>query len=131
MTFRGHAIECRVLAEDPAQEFRPATGTIEKLHFGLGPGIRVETHIYSGYQIPATYDSLLAKIISWGLTRAESISRMRRAVHETVIEGIPTTLPWHLKVLQESDFLKGRYTTHYVPSHRQLQERAPVVSDAG
>ena len=131
VTFRGHAIECRVLAEDPAQEFRPATGTIEKLHFGLGPGIRVETHIYSGYQIPATYDSLLAKIISWGLTRAESISRMRRAVHETVIEGIPTTLPWHLKVLQESDFLKGRYTTHYVPSHRQLQERAPVVSDAG
>ncbi len=127
VTFRGHAIECRVLAEDASLDFRPATGTIQRLHFGLGPGIRIETHIYSGYQIPATYDSLLAKIISWGLTRQESISRMIRAIRETVIEGIPTTLSWHEKVLQEPDFLKGLYTTHYVAAHRQLQDVRPVA----
>ena len=129
ITFRGHAIECRVLAEDASLDFRPATGTIENLHFGLGPGIRIETHIYSGYQIPATYDSLLAKFISWGLTRAESISRMRRAINETVIEGVPTTLPWHARVLAEPDFIRGVYTTHYVPDHRFLQERPAAARE--
>jgi len=127
VTFRGHSIECRALAEDATLDFRPCTGTIQNLHFGLGPGIRVETHIYSGYQIPATYDSLLAKFISWGLTRAESISRMRRAIRETVIEGLPTTLPWHSQVLVEPDFVRGTYTTHYVAEHRRLQDPAPAT----
>ncbi|MBI4178526.1 acetyl-CoA carboxylase biotin carboxylase subunit [bacterium] len=118
VTFRGHSIECRILAEDASHDFRPSTGVIENLHFGLGPGIRIETHIYSGYQIPATYDSLLAKMVSWGLTRHEAIVRMRRAIRETVIEGVPTTLDWHTRVLDEEDFVRGRYTTHYVQEHR-------------
>lgn len=130
VTFRGHAIECRILAEDASLDFRPATGAVERLHFGLGPGIRIETHIYSGYQVPATYDSLLAKLISWGLTRHEAIVRMRRAIRETVIEGIPTTLAWHARVLEEEDFIKGLYTTHYVPSHRHLQERSSAMREA-
>ena len=131
VTFRGHAIECRVLAEDAGLDFRPCTGTIRNLHFGLGPGIRIETHIYSGYQIPATYDSLLAKFVSWGLTRHEAITRMRRAILETVIEGVPTTLPWHARVLADPDFVKGLYTTHYVPTHRHLQEKLTSPAESG
>jgi acetyl-CoA carboxylase biotin carboxylase subunit len=110
----GHAIECRVNAEDPDHGFRPSPGTISYLHMPGGPGVRVDSHVYSGYNIPPHYDSMIGKIITFGADRAEAISRMRRALGETIIEGIETTIPFHLRVMADSHFRKGDYDTGYV-----------------
>lgn len=110
----GHAIECRINAEDTEHNFRPAPGTITAFHMPGGPGIRVDTHAYAGYRIPPYYDSLLAKLIAYGSTRDEAIVRMVRGLQEFVIEGIPTTIPFHLKALQHSDFREGRISTDFV-----------------
>ncbi|MCZ6634063.1 MAG: acetyl-CoA carboxylase biotin carboxylase subunit [bacterium] len=114
LKFRGHAIECRINAEDPALNFRPSPGTVTSFHMPGGPGIRIDTHTYAGYHVPSHYDSLLAKLIAYGETREEAIVRMIRALDEFVIEGIPTTIPFHLKALKHPDFVSGQITTDFV-----------------
>lgn len=109
----GHAIECRVNAESGA-DFRPATGTVTDMHLPGGPGIRVDTHLFSGYNLPAHYDSLVAKLMAWGADREEAIDRMRRALDETVIKGIPTTLSYLRGVMRDPAFIAGGVHTDYV-----------------
>jgi acetyl-CoA carboxylase, biotin carboxylase subunit len=123
----GHAIECRVNAET-GRDFRPVTGTIEELMLPGGPGIRVDTHAYPGYTIPAHYDSLLVKIMAHGRDRNESMARMRRALQETVINGLGTTLPYLNDVLRDPVFCSGRVYTDYVASNgnRPDQEKHAV-----
>jgi acetyl-CoA carboxylase biotin carboxylase subunit len=113
----GHAIECRVNAESGA-DFRPATGTVTTMHLAGGPGIRVDTHLFAGYNLPAHYDSLVAKIMAWGGDRNEAIDRMRRALDETSIEGIPTTLPYLRVVVRDGAFVAGGVHTSYVSDFR-------------
>ncbi|MBI2080777.1 MAG: acetyl-CoA carboxylase biotin carboxylase subunit [candidate division NC10 bacterium] len=110
---RGHAIECRVNAEDP-EEFLPSPGKIAALRLPGGPGVRVDTHAYAGYTIPPYYDSLVAKLIVRGQDRAESLSRMRRALHEFLVQGIKTTIPFHLRVMDHPDFVKGAVSTNFL-----------------
>ncbi|RPH94604.1 acetyl-CoA carboxylase biotin carboxylase subunit [candidate division KSB1 bacterium] len=105
--FEGHAIECRINAEDPKRSFMPCPGTITALNIPGGPGIRVDTHVYQGYTIPPFYDSLLAKLIAFGRDRAEALARMRRALEEFVVEGVHTTIPFHLKVIERKEFITG------------------------
>ncbi len=114
---RGHAIEFRITAEDPALDFRPQTGTIEEYLPPSGPGVRVDSHLYRGYEVPPHYDSLLAKLIVWAPTRAEAIARGRRALNEFVIEGVPTTIPFHLKMLDNPVFQRGEVYTNYLAEH--------------
>lgn len=109
----GHAIECRVTAES-GRDFRPATGTVEDLLLPGGPGIRVDTHIYSGYKVPPHYDSLLAKVMAYGRDRCESIARMRRALDETNLGGVPNTLDTLREILHETAFVEGRTYTDYL-----------------
>jgi acetyl-CoA carboxylase biotin carboxylase subunit len=116
LKLRGHAIECRINAEDPDKDFRPSPGRVDYLHFPGGPGVRVDSHIYAGYRIPPMYDSLIAKIITWGHDRPEALSRMRRALGETLIEGISTTIPFQMKVLADRNFIAGRFDTSFVAS---------------
>jgi len=110
----GSSIECRINAEDPDENFAPCPGKITALHFPGGPGVRVDTHIFSGYSIPAAYDSLLAKLITWGRDRNEAIRRMRRALEEFVIEGIKTTIPFHQLIIENEQFQRGQFYTNFV-----------------
>lgn len=112
--FRGHALECRINAEDPRHGFRPSAGTITGFTPPGGPGIRVDTHCYTGYTVPHNYDSLIAKVIAWGLDRDEAIMRMRRALLEFEVEGIRTTIPFHLRVLDNAFFRRGEVYTNFV-----------------
>jgi acetyl-CoA carboxylase biotin carboxylase subunit len=116
----GHAIEFRINAEDPHHNFWPSPGTITALSLPGGPGVRVDTHIFVGYTVPPNYDSLIAKLIVWGATRAEAIARGRRALDELVIEGIKTTTSFHRSVLDEKDFIAGEASTDYIPTHEGL-----------
>jgi acetyl-CoA carboxylase, biotin carboxylase subunit len=111
----GHAIEVRVTAEDPDHDFRPSAGTVTDVHWPGGPGIRVDSHVYAGYRIPPYYDSLIAKIIAWAPTRDEAIARMERALRETVIEGVKTTIPFHLRVLDNAFYKRGAVYTNFIP----------------
>jgi acetyl-CoA carboxylase, biotin carboxylase subunit len=110
----GHAIEVRITAEDPDHDFRPSAGVITDVHWPGGPGIRVDSHIYAGYRIPTYYDSLIAKLIAWAPTREEAIARMQRALEETLIEGVKTTIPFHLKVLDNAFFKRGAVYTNFI-----------------
>ena len=110
----GHAIECRVNAEDPARDFAPDAGLVSEFVPPGGPGIRVDTHLFQGYRVPPFYDSLLAKVIAHGHDRGESVARMRRALEEFSIGGIKTSIPFHLKVLSDPVFLNGQADTTYV-----------------
>jgi acetyl-CoA carboxylase biotin carboxylase subunit len=111
---RGHAIECRINAEDADNGFAPCPGRVQHFHMPGGPGIRVDSHIYSGYQIPPFYDSLLAKIIAWGQNREVAIARMRRALFEMRVEGVRTTIPFHEKLLCNEQFRRGDVHTKFV-----------------
>ncbi len=111
----GHSIECRINAEDPDKNFMPTPGKISFLHLPGGPGIRVDSHIFAGYMIPPYYDSLIAKIISHGRNRTEAIDRMRRGLQEFYIEGVKTTVPFHLKVLADPEFIAGNLHTGFIP----------------
>ncbi len=115
----GHAIEVRVNAEDPDHDFRPSAGTVTDVHWPGGPGIRVDSHVYSGYRIPPNYDSLVAKIIAWAPTREEAIARMKRALTETVLEGIKTTIPFHLRVLDNAFYQRGAVYTTFIAKRMQ------------
>ncbi|MCL5021509.1 MAG: acetyl-CoA carboxylase biotin carboxylase subunit [Bacteroidetes bacterium] len=112
----GHAIECRINAEDPFRDFRPNPGTVTGFHTPGGYGVRTDTHAYAGYTIPPYYDSLIAKQIAFGATREECIDRMYRALEEFVVEGVATTIPFHLKVMKDARFRKGEFDTHFLDS---------------
>lgn len=109
-----HAIECRINAEDPLNDFRPSPGKITSFHSPKGHGVRVDTHVYSGYTVPPFYDSMIAKVICRARTREECIAKMRRALDEFVAEGIKTTIPFHQMLLRNEDFLAGNFTTKFV-----------------
>ena len=113
----GHAIEFRINAEDPAHDFRPNPGRIEQLILPGGLGVRVDTHCYPGYVVPPTYDSMIAKLVVWGDTRAEALARGRRALEEMTIEPIKTTIPFHRAVLEIEDFQSGDYATDFIETH--------------
>ena len=110
----GAAIECRINAEDPANDFRPSPGKISALNLPGGPGVRVDTHVYSGYEIPPFYDSMIAKLITYGKDRKEAIKIMQRALNEFLVEPIKTTVDFHKDVMVDSDFEKGDISTHFV-----------------
>jgi len=109
-----HAIECRINAEDPYNDFRPSPGKITTLHMPGGHGVRLDTHVYSGYSIPPNYDSMIAKLITTAQTRGEAISKMRRALDEFVIEGIKTTIPFHRQLMDDPRYIAGDYTTAFM-----------------
>ena len=111
-----HSIECRINAEDPYNDFRPSPGKITTLHFPGGHGIRLDTHVYSGYTIPPHYDSMIAKLITTAQSRQEAINKMRRALDEFVIEGVNTTIPFHRKLMDHPDYISGNYTTKFMES---------------
>jgi acetyl-CoA carboxylase biotin carboxylase subunit len=108
------AMECRINAEDPANGFRPSPGKITNLHFPGGHGVRIDSHVYSGYTIPPNYDSMIAKLIVSGQSREEVLTRMKRALQEFVIEGIKTTIPFHIKLMDDPGFKSGNFTTKYL-----------------
>ncbi|HWY98861.1 MAG TPA: acetyl-CoA carboxylase biotin carboxylase subunit, partial [Bacteroidia bacterium] len=109
---------CRINAEDPANNFRPSPGKILNFHVPGGHGIRVDTHVYAGYVIPPNYDSMIAKLITVAQSREEVIAKMKRALEEFVIEGIKTTIPFHLKLMENPRFLKGDYNTHFLEEEK-------------
>jgi acetyl-CoA carboxylase biotin carboxylase subunit len=109
-----HAIECRINAEDPYNDFRPSPGKITVLHTPGGHGVRVDSHVYAGYVIPPYYDSMIGKLITVAQTREEAINTMYRALSEYVIEGVKTTIPFHLQLMQNEDFRKGNFTTKFL-----------------
>jgi acetyl-CoA carboxylase biotin carboxylase subunit len=112
LRINGHSVEARINAEDPENNFAPSPGKIELLHKPGGPGVRVDTHIYQGYTIPPYYDSLIAKLITWGNDRNEAISRMKRALSEFVISGIKTNIGLHLEIMNRPEFLSGKFYTY-------------------
>jgi acetyl-CoA carboxylase biotin carboxylase subunit len=117
---RGHAIECRVNAEDPYRNFQPSPGLVTAYHPPGGPGVRVDTHIYAGYTVPPYYDSLLAKVIVHGNTRAEALARMRQALDSFIIEGVTTTIPFLSRLIAHPDFVAGRVDTKFLERHPEL-----------
>ncbi|MEZ0005481.1 acetyl-CoA carboxylase biotin carboxylase subunit [Flavobacterium sp. 28YEA47A] len=113
-----HAIECRINAEDPYNDFRPSPGKITTLHTPGGHGVRLDTHVYSGYTIPPNYDSMIAKLITTAQTREEAISKMKRALDEFVIEGIKTTIPFHRQLMDDPAYVEGDYTTKFMETFK-------------
>ncbi|WP_435416650.1 acetyl-CoA carboxylase biotin carboxylase subunit [Polaribacter aestuariivivens] len=109
-----HSIECRINAEDPHNNFRPAPGKITTLHTPGGHGVRMDTHVYAGYMIPPNYDSMIAKLIVTAQTREEAINKMKRALDEFVIEGVKTTVPFHRQLMDHPDYVSGNYTTKFM-----------------
>jgi acetyl-CoA carboxylase biotin carboxylase subunit len=118
--FEGHAIECRINAEDPFDDFKPSPGTLISFHLPGGLGVRIDTHCYAGYTVPPNYDSMIAKLIVHAPTRAEAIARMLRALNEFVIEGVKTTIPLHRRILAHPRFAKGDYSTKFLEQHPEL-----------
>ncbi|MCB9422193.1 MAG: acetyl-CoA carboxylase biotin carboxylase subunit [Ardenticatenaceae bacterium] len=114
---RGHAIECRIYAEDPANQFLPSIGQISYYQPPFGPSVRVDDGIESGSQVTPYYDPMLAKVITWGITRQEAVARMVRALRDTIVLGVTTNIPYLLAILQEADFLDGRTSTNYLAEH--------------
>ena len=112
-----HSIECRINAEDPSNNFRPSPGKITNLHLPGGHGVRVDTHVYGGYTISPNYDSMIAKIITTDRKRTEAINKMRRALDEFIIEGIKTTIPFHRKLMDDPNYIKGIYTTKFMEDY--------------
>jgi len=118
---QGHAIECRINAENWERNFMPSPGQINTVHVPGGPGIRVDTHIYSGYKIPPYYDSLVAKLIAHGGDRTESLQRLRRTLDEFVIEGVTTTIPFHRKLIEHKEFINGKFDTGFLERTNLLE----------
>ena len=111
----GHAIECRIIAEDPSNNFAPSVGTIQRLVMPGGIGVRLDTHIYGGYEIPPYYDAMLAKLIVWGKNRSEAIARMQRCLSEFEIEGVKTNITYQMEILSNPYFQKGELSTSFIP----------------
>jgi acetyl-CoA carboxylase biotin carboxylase subunit len=125
---RGHAIECRINAEDPERDFAPCPGTVTDFYVPGGPGIRVDTHVYSGYVIPPHYDSMIAKLLAHGNTRGEAISRMQRALEEFVIVGVATTIPFHRAMMRDVDFIAGTFDTGTLERKKKAHEALVAVT---
>lgn len=119
---RGHSIECRINAENPFKNFMPTPGKITSYHAPGGLGVRVDTHAYAGYNVPPYYDSMIAKLVTWGKTREEAIVRMRRSLSEYTIEGISTTIPFHQRMMENKDFIEGNFDTGFL-------ERNDIMKD--
>jgi acetyl-CoA carboxylase biotin carboxylase subunit len=132
IVFSGHAIECRINAEDPVHSFRPSPGTIRSLHLPGGPGVRVDGAIYQGYTVPPYYDSLLAKLIVYAPDRKQAIARMRRALTEFLISGVETNIDFHLAILRDQDFIEGNYNIGYLgqKTDELLGQMNPYRQDA-
>lgn len=113
----GHAIECRINAEDSENNFMPSAGKVEQYIVSGGPGVRVDSHVYAGYEIPPYYDSMIGKLIVHGKDRAEAIERMKRALKDYVIEGVKTTIPFHLRVLDNEVYRSGAVYTSFIEKH--------------
>jgi acetyl-CoA carboxylase biotin carboxylase subunit len=116
----GHAFEFRINAEDPDNNFRPSPGHIDYLHFPGGFGVRIDSHVYNDYTIPPYYDSLIAKMIVWGVDRNHAIARAKRAFEEFNVEGIKTTIPFHMKVLENENFVSGDFDTSFIDKHFKI-----------
>lgn len=114
IVFRGHSLECRITAENPEQDFQPSVGTISRLTWPGGPGVRIDSHIYQGYTVPPYYDPLLAKIIVWGRDRSEAIARMERCMAEFRVEGVKTNTPLHSRILADTNYRQGEFNTNFV-----------------
>jgi acetyl-CoA carboxylase biotin carboxylase subunit len=114
VTFTGHAIEFRINAEDPAHDFRPVAGVVERYSAPGGPGVRMDSHLYAGYEVPPYYDSLLGKLIVWDRDRDAAIARGRAALDELVIDGLTTNIDFHRALLAHESFLDGGLTTNYI-----------------
>ncbi|MDP9311874.1 MAG: acetyl-CoA carboxylase biotin carboxylase subunit [Chloroflexota bacterium] len=119
----GHAIECRVNAEDPARDFMPQAGEVDLFLPPGGPGVRIDSHLYSSYVVPPNYDSLLAKIIVWGADRAEAITRMQRALDECIITGVKTTIPFQQALLEDANYRRGDVSTRYLNEFIERQKQ--------
>jgi acetyl-CoA carboxylase biotin carboxylase subunit len=117
---RGHVIECRINAEDPARNFQPSPGHISVFHPPGGPGVRLDTHVYAGYTVPPYYDSLLAKLICQGRDRQEALIRMQMALESFIIEGVTTTIPFLARVMQNPRFQSGEVDTKFLERESEL-----------
>ena len=117
--WNGHAIQCRLNAEDP-REFVPSPGRLWECHFPGGYGIRCDTHAHPGYEMPGCFDSLLAKLLTWGKTREKAISRMKTALDETIITGVEHLVPLHRMIMDEKDFNSRDITIQYIENHQEL-----------
>ncbi len=115
--FRGHSIECRINAENPSKNFMPCPGKITGLNLPGGNGLRIDTGIYEGYTIPFNYDSMIAKIIVYGVNRNEAIAKMKRALEELVIEGIDTNIDFIYEIIRNPDFIRGDFDTSFINNH--------------
>jgi acetyl-CoA carboxylase biotin carboxylase subunit len=111
---RGHAIECRIYAEDPDNNFMPSPGKMRHLTEPFGLGVRVDGYVYEGYEIPIWYDPMISKLIVWGSNRYEAIQRMKRALHEYKITGVKTSIPFLLRIMDNTDFVIGQYDTGFI-----------------
>lgn len=127
---QGHAIECRINAEDPFANFRPGPGRVTTYLAPGGPNVRMDSHLYPGYLVPPNYDSLLGKLIVWGEDRERAINRMLRALDETVITGVPTTGPFHKLILDHPAFRAGDVDTGFIPKHQDELTTPPPTSKA-
>jgi acetyl/propionyl-CoA carboxylase alpha subunit len=132
---RGWAIECRVMAEDPYNDFLPSIGRITGLYEPTGPGVRVDSGVHEGFQVSPYYDSLIAKLVAWGETRAEAILRMRRALEEYRVIGVKTTIPFYLELMNSARFISGRFDTtsaeaSYVLAEEKLEEHLKLAAIA-
>lgn len=121
IVMRGHAIECRINAEDPSRNFMPCPGTIENIHVPGGNGVRIDTAVYNGYKIPPNYDSMIMKVIVYDKDRASAIAKMRSTLGEVVIEGVQTNLDFQYDILNQKDFVEGNVTTHFIPQHYDME----------
>ena len=132
VVLKGHAIECRINAEDPGNDFLPSPGEISSLHIPGGHGIRIDTHAYAGYKIPPYYDSMIAKVITHGRNRNEAILKMQRALDEFIIEGVKTTIPFHKEIISSPVFLFGNYDTtlieHFIKFRGHKEKEREVKS---
>jgi acetyl-CoA carboxylase biotin carboxylase subunit len=121
ITFRGHAVECRINAEDPFT-FMPSPGRITNWHTPGGPGVRIDSHAFNGYFVPPNYDSMIGKVITYGETRAQAVARMSIALSEMVVEGIKTNIPLHRELMADAKFVEGGTSIHYL--EHKLASRA-------
>ena len=112
--FKGHSIECRLNAENPSKKFMPSPGLIKGLHFPGGNGVRIDSSIYEGYTIPSNYDSMIAKLITFGVNRNEAISKMKRVLEELVVEGIQTNQDFLFEIIKNPNFIRGNFDTSFI-----------------
>jgi acetyl-CoA carboxylase biotin carboxylase subunit len=129
LTQKGHAIECRIYAEDPDNNFMPSAGKIYKISEPLGLGVRTDGYVYEGYEIPIYYDPMISKLIVWGKTRDEAIRRMKRALYEYKITGVKTSIKYLEKIMKTPDFIEGKYDTHFIENNKELLSKDNACDD--